>query len=562
MHDITPRVEPGAAPDPGPGWAQASGRERIHQLLQPASRLLSRVPGPWRLPFVTFLACQAIFLFWWAAFYPALMSFDSAAYVLQVTAGPWVDNYSVLYDALVWLTLHVTGGLAALALAQTVVMSGAFGYTVYAFRRLGIRGRWTAIAAVVAAALPPTGTFVIFIWKDVGFVICIYLVVPTVAHLLSLRDAPGWRHDRRVNWLIAALGAELLGVMLFRLDGFLVVGVAVAVLLIVVPGIRLRLIAATAAAACLVVLLTFFVYPAAGIQKPPAWEAYSIQYADIAVAYSKEPWTFTAADQQLMAHAAPLATWRDTATCYDSDPTTSVLGPSAHSEPLSGQLMALWIRVLKRSPNLILGARICRGSIAWSLFGGPAQLRGATVTDPSAIDPGLWGLAARPGMRHNPYRDGLRTQPLSGTLNKAGLFLRSLSNTPQLQWLLWRGAFWCYLSYLAVFLFARRRRDWALLSLGAIVAGQQLGIFIDVPGQLFRYMASPIFIGIVLVPLLFTREDPVPQAAGQLPAAAAGAEPRGGSGDLLNADRSGHAQWRDSANEVPGIEVRDRGRSQ
>ena len=165
-------------------------------------------------------------------------------------------------------------------------------------------------------------------------------------------------------------------------------------------------------------------------------------------------------------------------------------------------------------------------------------------------------------MRHNPYRDGLRTQPLSGTLNKAGLFLRSLSNTPQLQWLLWRGAFWCYLSYLAVFLFARRRRDWALLSLGAIVAGQQLGIFIDVPGQLFRYMASPIFIGIVLVPLLFTREDPVPQAAGQLPAAAAGAEPRGESDDLLNADRSGHAQWRDSANEVPGIEVRDRGRSQ
>ena len=558
MHDITPRVEPGAAPGP----ARAGGRERIRQLLQPASRLLSRVPRPWRLPLATFLACQAIFLFWWAAFYPALMSFDSAAYVLQVTAGPWVDNYSVLYDALVWLTLHVTGGLAALALAQTVAMSASFGYTVFAFRRLGIPGRWTAIAAVIATALPPTGTFVIFIWKDVPYVICMYLVVPTVAHLLSLRDAPDWRRDRRVNRLIAALGLEFLGVMLFRLDGFLAVGVAVVVLLIVVPGIRRRLMAATAGAVCVVALLTFFVYPAAGIQKPPAWEAYGIQYADIAVAYSEQPWTFTAADRRLMARAAPLATWRDTATCYDSDPTTSVLGPAAHAEPLSGQLMALWIRVLKRTPNLILGARICRGSIAWSVFGGPAKLRAETVTDPAAIDPALWGLAARPAMRHNPYRDDLRTRPLSATLNKAALFLRSVSNTPQLQWLLWRGAFWCYLSYLAAYLFARRRRNWALLSLAAIVVGQQLGILADVPAQLFRYMASPIFIGIVLVPLLFVRDDPPPQTLGERQWAAPGPEPRGDPGDPLNADRSGHAQRRDSANEVPGIEVRDRGGSQ
>ena len=562
MHDITPRVEPGAAPDPAPGPAPAGGRERIQQLLQPANRLLSRVPWQWRLPLATALVCQLIFLFWWAAFYPALMSFDSAAYVLQVTAGPWVDNYSVLYDALVWLTLHLTGGLAALALAQTVVMSASFGYTVFAFRRLGIRGRWTAIAAVIATALPPTGTFVIFIWKDVGFVICLYLVVPTLAHLLSLREDPGWRRDRRVNWLIAALGAELLGAMLFRLDGFLAVAVAVIVMLIVVPGIRLRLMATTAAAACVVALLTFFVYPAAGIQKPPAWEAYSIQYADIAVAYSEQPWTFTAADLGVMARAAPLATWRDTATCYDSDPTTSVLGPAAHAEPLSGQLMALWIRVLQRTPNLILTARICRGSIAWSLFGGPARLRADTVTDPASIDPGLWGLAARPGMRHNPYRDALRTRPLSGTLNKVALFLRSVSNTPQLDWLLWRGAFWCYLSYVAVYLFARRRRNWALLSLGAIVAGQQLGIFADVPGQLFRYMASPIFIGIVLVPLLFVRDGPAPQAQRQPPVTAAGPEPEGEPGDLLNADRGGHAQWRDSANQGAGIEVRDRGRSQ
>ena len=515
VHDVTPSVEPEAAPaqDPGPAQrARAAEGNGIQRLIQSAGRLLARVPARWRLPLATFLACQAIFLFWWAAFFPALMSYDSAAYVLQVTAGPWVNNYSVLYDVFVWLSLHVTGGLAALALAQTVAMSASFGYTVIAFRRIGIPGRWTAIVAVIAAALPPTGTFFIFIWKDVPFVICLYLVVPTVAHLVSLREQPGWRHDRRVGRLIAALGLEVLGVMLFRLNGFLIVGVAAVVLLIVLPGIRLRLTAAIVAAAFVAFLLNFFVYPAAGIQKTPAWEAYSIQYADIAVAYAQRPASFTTADLQTMAQAAPLATWKATANCYDSDWTTRILDSTARSQPLSGQLNALWVRILKRSPDLVVGARICRGSIAWSVFAGPPSVAANTTTDPTSIDPGLWGLAYRPAMRDNPYRNAMRTQPLSATLNKAALFLRSLSNTPQLDWLLWRAPFWCYLSYLAVWLFARRRRNWGLLALGAVVVGQQLGVLVDVPDQLFRYMAGPIVIGIMLVPLLFARNQPAPDA--------------------------------------------------
>jgi hypothetical protein len=517
VQDATPRVEPGAAPAPEPGSGPAQPArvpvgDRIRELVRPAGRLLGRVPRHWRLPLATYLACQAIFLLWWAAFYPALMSYDSAAYVLQVTKGPWANNYSVLYDVLVWLSLHATGGLAALALVQTAAMSAALGYTVAAFRRLGIPGRWTAAAAVIVAALPPTGTFVIFVWKDVGFALCVYLVVPTAAHLVSLRGSPGWRRDPRVNWLIAALGLEMLGIMLFRLNGFLVVAIAAAVMLAVLPGVRGRLAAATAAAACLVYLLNYAAFPAMGIQKTPAWEAYSIQYADIAVAYAGRPWTFTAADLSLMAQAAPLATWKATANCYDSDRTDRALYARARAAPLDSQLMGLWVRVLKRTPDLVLGARICRGSIAWSLFGGPSRLDAQTTHDPTSIDPQLWGLG--PQLRGNPYRDAMRTRPLSGTLNKAGLFLRSVSETPQLDWLLWRGAFWCYVSYLAVLLFARRRRNWALLSLGAIVAGQQLGILADVPDQLFRYMASPIFIGIMLVPLLFAGHRPPPAIAG------------------------------------------------
>src|SRR6266851_4763431 len=236
-------VESGAAPAGQPGSARPAGRRGIRGVRRRAGALLAKVPPPWRLPLATYLACQVIFLFWWAAFYPGLMNADSINFVLHVTTGPWINNASVLYDSLVWVSLHATGDLGALALAQTVAMSAALAYTVFAFRLLGVPGRWTASAAVIVAALPPQGSFMIFLWKDVPFSTCAYLVVPTLAHLLALRGGPGgsgspdglgspgglgWRRDRRVNRLIGALGLELLGVCLFRQDGPVIVALATA----------------------------------------------------------------------------------------------------------------------------------------------------------------------------------------------------------------------------------------------------------------------------------------------------------------------------------------------
>jgi hypothetical protein len=484
---------------PEPAAVSRTGRWRLW-----LDAMAGRVP-PRRLPLVVYAVCQVIFLFWWAAFYPGLISYDSVTYLIHVTTGPWVDNHSVLYDALVWLSLHATGGLGVLTLAQTVAMSAALAYTVMAFRRLGVPGRWTAVAAVVVAVLPPIGTFVVFVWKDVGFSICAYLVVPTLAHLLSLRGDAGWR----VNRLIAALGLELLGVCLFRLDGTLVASLTAVVLLVLVPGVRARLAAAAAAAVCLAFALNLFVYPAAGIQRAPTSLALGPAYADIAVAYAARPSSFTTADRALMARVTPLSEWKKTANCYDADWTTTVIpGFSANASKVSGQLFSLWLRVLGRSPDLILGARICRGSIAWSIFQGPSQLDAQTLIAGLPLPPGNWQR-----IEHNPYRHAVLSRPLSSTANKAGTFLWRASKTPQLDWLLWRAPFWCYLCYLMVFAVARARRNWPFLSLAAIVAGQQVVVLGDNPAQLFRYMVSPIVIGIMIAPLFFARHRLGPGAS-------------------------------------------------
>ncbi len=537
-HDTAPEAQPDAAHAPesgpaGPGRAAAAESGSGSGPRQPAGSsqfgsVLARVPRTWRAPIATYLGCQAIFLLWWAAFYPGLMSYDTVIYVLHVTTGPWINNLSVLYDSMVWLSLHTTGSLAPLTLLQTIAMSAAFGYTVFAFRRLGVPGRWTAIAAIIVAALPPTGAFIIFIWKDVPFTICAFLVVPTLAHLVSLRSSPGRLRRRRTNQLIAALGLEFLGMMLFRANGFIIVVLAAAALVCLLPGLRARLAAVSMAAILLSFFLNYVVYPAAGIKNASASLTLGPAYSDIAVAYAERPSSFTPADKSLMAQVAPLADWARTANCYDSDWTTNIHGFNKRSPGVSGQLFSLWLRVLERSPDLILGARICRGSIAWSIFPGPGRLAGATLEPDDTVPANLFLLADR--VQGNPYRSALRAEPLSKDLNVAGNFLWNVSRTPQLQWLLWRGPFWCYLSYLILFAVARARRNWALLGLGAIIAAQQLGVLVDIPAQLYRYMISPVFIGIMLIPLFFARKRPVPAAgsgaAVDAPATAIGRPPQ------------------------------------
>ena len=494
-------AESGPTPAGHAEAGRSAGRHGLRQIPRRSAELPAKIRPSWRLPLATYLACQTIYVFWWAGFYPGLMNKDSIIYMLHVTTGPWVGDNSVLYDSLVWLSLHVTGDLGALTFAQTVAMSAALAYTVYAFCRLGVPGRWTAIAAVIVAALPPQGSFVIFIWKDVPFSICAYLVVPTLAHLISLRGLPGWRQDRRVNRLVGALGLELFGVCLFRQDGFVIAALATAGMILVIAGIRIRLAAVAVAAICITFVLNLFVFPALGILRPPNSLLFGPANADIAVVYAEAPQTFTSADLKLMAQVAPLAEWKASANCYTSNTTTFLQGFPAKAEKLADPLFRLWLRVLQRSPQLIIGARLCRGSIAWLIF--PGNQSAMTGDYLSVVPKNVFGTANLPAVRDNPYRADMATRPLFG--NSATTFLRLASETPQLSWLLWRGATWSYFAYLAVGAFALRRKDRALLSMAAIVLGQQLMVLTDNPTQVFRYMAAPLLIGPMLVPLFCAR---------------------------------------------------------
>src|SRR5262249_22041243 len=114
----------------------------------------------------------------------------------------------------------------------------------------------------------------------------------------------------------------------------------------------------------------------------------------------------------------------------------------------------------------------------------------------------------------SPYKGAIRLAPLSPAAHQGAVWLRKLSDTRQFEWVAWRGATWCYLAYLSLILYSRRRRDLAVLGLGAVVFANQLTVVLDNPSQLVRYMAGPLILGILLLPLAFARPRPA-----ELPAA-------------------------------------------
>ncbi|MER5346490.1 DUF6020 family protein [Streptomyces mirabilis] len=466
---------------------------------------LERIPAQRRLPLAVYATTQMIFLIWWAAFYPGGMSYDSISYVWHVTTNHWMSNHSVAYDGLVWLSLQTTGDLAILTFAQTVAMAAALAYVTVTLRQFGVPGKWSATAAIACAVLPSIGSFTIFVWKDVPFVIGAVLAFGAAGRLVArrMRGMQSVR-DKAFRNEVAALFLGFLAMGLFRNNGLLVAVLAAPVLLLVLPRMRRALLVATVIPVLISGLLNVVVYPAMGVITPTKDQVYAMNYADIAVVYGEAPQTFTKADKKLMAKVAPLSHWSGrAANCYNADWAMQKPMNRQKAAEYNTQLVDLWMRVLKRTPDKMIGARLCRSQIAWSPFPGPAGLMGNTLISSPSVPKDMFGWADwNPEMRDSPYRPELKIRPLNDHLHNAMYFVWKASKTPQLQWLLFRGATWCYAAYAVVLAFSRRQRSWAPVGLMAVTLSLQLTVVAANPAPLARYMFAPMVLGILTLPLI------------------------------------------------------------
>jgi hypothetical protein len=482
--------------------------------VQGLSRRWRRMSVSRRLAVSVFVLCQAVLLVHWAAFWPALYSPDSYTYVWEVSTGHWVSDHSIAYDSLVWLSLKGTGNLAALTLLQTFVASLFLADTAVSLHRIGVRARWTVGAALIAVVTPSMGTFMVFIWKDVPYVLFSILVFSGC--IRAARFGADRVKGTPVNRVLARpavwrVTAGFAGILVFRNNGYPAIIVIALGLLLLVPGIGRRMLLAGVGTTVLALVLTLFAYPSLGIKLPHSDAVIALNVADIAVAYKDSPSSFTPADLKLMESVAPLSDWGGrAANCWDADWT---MAPPMN-RPLvsadSSQFLSLWSRILVRTPQDVVKSRLCRSQIAWGLTSGPASLEGQTnikvpwVTKAMhnwTYDGTNWSYHGT-NIKQSPYWKILWKQhPLSDQLNRFERWYSVSSTSMSFQWFVWRGALWAYITYALVLRLAwlRRRKVWLALLLPTL--GLQLTVMAANPSQVWRYMAGPLIIGIMSLPL-------------------------------------------------------------
>jgi len=452
----------------------------------PGGRRHRRARSRVRVPLAVTAACQAVWLLWWLAARPARLGPDTASYLGALTGPGWTATGGpVGYDALVHWSLTLTGSAAPLTLLQTSAMSLALGYTVAALARLGARGRWTAPTAVALAVLPPTGGFVVLLGADVPFTVSAVLATAAALRLAAHRRAAGALRlaGRAVRLDLAVLAFALPGLALFGAHGLGVVLAVAAVLLVLLPTARRRVTALTVVALAVPLLLDLAgdrVVPVD--QRPAAVAVHTLRAADLAVAYHRDPALFGPADTALLASLAPLPAWSAAGDhCATAAALTAGSGWNRRLAATRGaELSGLWLRVLRQRPDDVFAARLCRAQPAWSPAPGPAAQGGSTAT---------------------PELDALRSSP--DLLTAAAGWLHTLCRTPQLEWLLWRGATWTYLALAALLVYARRHRYTAVLpAAAAVLVGIQLTLTFTATGPDYRTMATALFLGPMLLTLL------------------------------------------------------------
>ncbi len=472
----------------------------------------------------------AILLLWWGAYYPGLFSPDSLAYIYQVSTGHWDNHHSVLYDGLVWLSLEGTGGVAALTLLQTAATAAGLGYAAAQLRRLGAPAWLLAVMTVGLVALPSVGTFVICLWKDVGYVIPSLFALAALARLVRLRrdDTPV---PRSLWWELAA---ELTIVALMRPNGFAVAAATGVLAALALRGVRRLVLAVGLGAAAVALLLNFAVFPALGARNVFGDASAGPTFGDIAVLYAEHPADFAPADLTLMQTVAPLDLWRRTATCVSSDATFYAAGfDTTAADAHLSDFTQLWSRLLRTDPGAVIGARLCRASVGWKPFafspadgltGNPANGFAAYLSDT---------------FRQSPYADAVFARPLSKRLHKAAVSYSGVYwGLPSLEPVLWRGAFWAYLSYLALIVAALRRRSVIWLSLGALTVANQLVVLAQTPVPAARYMFAPLMLGPLLICLAFVPQRP-PLAQAAAPSAVEPSAVEPAEGMIAVSDASG-----------------------
>jgi hypothetical protein len=430
------------------------------------------------------LPCLVVWLVYWLAFFPGLMSPDSIHQWKQLLQFQFDDWHPASHTLVIWLITRIWLSPAAMALAQILALSGLIGWGLAKFARLGVPSAVLWVICMLFALSPVNGMMINALWKDIPYAISVLWLTLLMLKIIVSRGQ--WLAERWVNILVLAIA--LVFVAFFRHQGILVALGVVAILGVIYRSHWKQVLLAFILAAGFLGIVRGPLYELLNVKRLSSMQRVlhvnAIPLHQVAAAIAAGT-PLTAEERLMLDKILPMEKWRALYRCDLVNPLI-YNNPDINEEALwqhRGEFRDIWISLVLRNPGAVLKHQLCVGSLVWGVP--PIYIH----TVPRNIDPNDLGLS---------------TQSQWPAMNR---FLTGLVNWTEkrnaIQGLVWLSALYLYVTLLLTILVAFRTKNpnWLMFACPALV--QSACLFLINVAQDFRYQYSVYLIGLISLCLLF-----------------------------------------------------------
>ncbi len=294
------------------------------------------------------------------AFWPGLLSPDSLAHLKQASSGQINNWHSVLYTLMVMLLTRIVDTPAMIAFFQILLLAGTNAWGLKICSRFGTP-RWVLwlVALLMAVSLPNILT-VNTIWRDIpystsvlGLSICCLVIIQTKGEWLS----------HRKNVLILGLMGAC--VVLFRRNGFPVVGLTLAVLAVVYRKRWVSLLVGAVVVMVCWLTLTIPVYQ--WLHVDTAANKLNSLILHHLGAHIQAGSGLTHEDELFILELMEPDGW-DEYQCFSVNNLYFDSGfEQEYMAENAGYARGLWLRLTLQNPQVTINHLACAGSMLWSI---------------------------------------------------------------------------------------------------------------------------------------------------------------------------------------------------
>lgn len=439
----------------------------------PQARVSANRSSLLRLSLKYILPMVLIWLIYWLAFYPGMMSADSMNQWGQVLTGKFIDHHPAFHTFLIWLLTRIYFSPTIVAIAQIISLAFVSGLWFAFFESLGIQ-RWIIwLVTLIYAIIPVNGTMVNTLWKDIPYSTAVLGLTLIIARIVVSKGV--WITSLSTQ-IILGITAAL--VLLLRHDGVVLgVGTLLVLILIFPKKWKAWLIA------CFVCAFLYFgirgpIYRWVGVEKPGTYTSSSLSLYSIA-AYAI-PGSET--DQLVSSILLTSPSW----SCSIWNDITPAMQQADVNQSLP--LMSALGNLLRRVPNLLSYDVRCARSMEWIIYDPNGEVRNASHVE-VLVDPNLYGI-----------QFDSKIPSLEEWIAK---WVYRTSHDPKLNWFIWRPAIFMYLTLFLVVVLALRNRDlrFGLLSVPILIQSISFTLILAEPN--FRYHYAVYLVALITLPLFF-----------------------------------------------------------